>query len=108
MKPKINNNLGKNKTETMTTKPWDLLCDVVEANPAADVEWKYRYKNGATWQHVTSDLTFAKISGNKLILNGQKVYEVFYKCVGKNRFGEDDFTWQVFNATNFKKDPGKR
>lgn len=99
--------LSRNKTISVSTKSMDLVCKVDEANPLAIVEWRYRYDNETTWSTVTSDLVFANIIGNKLHLNGQRVLEMFYKCVAKNSLGESSFTWHVLNTTNTISNPGK-
>ena len=92
---------GNKSLISVSTKPTDLVCKVDEANPLAIVEWRYWYDNETAWSPVSSNLVFANIVGDTLRLNGQKEYKMFYKCVAKNWLGEDTFTWQVLNETNF-------
>ena len=81
----------------MDTEPQVLLCEVNEANPLPTVEWSYSDDNEQTWSPITPNVTFGNINGSALSLNKQNVFGMFYKCVAKNRFGEDFFTWKVLN-----------
>ena len=98
VKPKLNiHEHARIKLVPMDTKPPVLLCQVNEANPLPTVEWSYSDDNEQTWSPITPNVGFGYINGSTLSLNEQNVFAMFYKCVAKNRLGEDFFTWNVLN-----------
>ena len=93
------------KTETKIKDTLELKCEVNQSNPRPEFEWFECVDN--LYNCSTSSLGWFGLKKEKskltstLIIREQEFQRVSYRCIAKNKLGEDNCTWSISDQSTF-------